>query len=556
MLRYGVLLTLILLFYLACASGPEELPENGNGPSLQAESQVISDARNSIAIGSPDTLLAAITDLESSEAGGSEIGRELSFIASKLYSILYPLNEQPNTEVLPPPKSSMYITLFAEIEAGIFHQVPQEEASFLTLILPPLAVMFTDKPEVAALAVNALEQAVVINADSVVPYFLLGLVAEREGRDDDAFRFYDSALKAAPSCYAARFGVARMLYQLGDYEAASTALTFLKTSFPENLELLTLNTRVLFALDRLEDADKESGKALSLYRESTPLYLLRAQIQASLGNADSAARRMLNIVALEIPEDIEVLRLDAELLTREGKQVEAIAVLERAIELYPDDEKFPISLGRILSEVGQSDAGKAVIEGALDKDANNLEALEILLKDAEVNEKWAEAGEYIQRILELDDSVENLRKAVNLYLILERYFTAASFSSILASAEDAEAGDLLVHGQILIKQEKYDEARPVLERALENTDSFELESQVYYELSRVAETPDEKQQLLGQSLAKDLQNYDALVDYAAYFEEIGDLRRARRWLKQAVELRPDNVTLAEKLQELDEKVGE
>ena len=347
-----------------------------------------------------------------------------------------------------------------------------------------------------------------------------------------------------------------MHFALGRYSDASTALTFLKTSFPDNVELLTLNTRVLFALDRLEDAQAESQKAIILSGESGALYLLRAQILFAMVGRDSGARRMLNLASAELENDSEYMRLDGALLVREERFDEAIAVYESAIVLYPEDEDFPVRLGKLLNDVGQSDAGTTVLKDALSDGGDNIDVLKALLKSAVDREEYAEAGEYIQLILDLDDSDENLRQAVEIYLVLERYFIAASFSAMLADSADALPEDLITYGRILMSQEKADQAKEAFLKALDVAAVGDTRSIAHFELSKIAETPAERQQSLRLALGEDPQNFDALVEYSLYFEELEDYRNARQWLMQAVDLRPENEELSKRLQDINSKVGE
>ena len=292
MLRIGVCVILVLVVFSSCASNPGIEPGETPEISLQEESQVLTDASTSIAIASPESLQRALLSLILSDISESERGRELVFVALRLYAILYPLLNPPEIAVLPPPTGSIYPGMFEDIENGRYPSVSQEEASFLTLVLPPLAVLFTERGEVIALGAVALAQAIQLNPDSALPYLLQGVIAERNSRLEDAGLYYDRALQIAPSCYPARINLARVYYLLGRLDPAHASVSILKGNFPGNSEILTLSSRILFSQGKNEDAAQEVLNAIRAgSEEDVDLLLLRAQILEAMGT-DSQARRL------------------------------------------------------------------------------------------------------------------------------------------------------------------------------------------------------------------------------------------------------------------------
>ncbi len=566
MLRYGALCILSIVLTIACASNPEVVPDNETGLSFQDESALIMDGRTAISVGSPDSLRRVLVDFGSSDVSQSEVGRDLLFVASRMFAILYPLLEPPDVAILPPPSSSLYVRLFEQIEAGRYPLVPADQVSFLTLVLPPLTILSSEGSRVderAAVALEqaavALEQAATLNPDSVLPFLLQGIIAERNGRLGDAYVLFDAALKVAPTCYPARHGLARVNYKSGRYEDAYRSTVLLKNTFPDNATFLTLNTRILIALERYADAEKENQEALKQFSDDPPppsLLLLRVQILEVLGSNDPFARRLLTRVEEEMPDNIDVLRLKTRFLEKEGNLVEALATLERALDLYPSDDEFRSKYGRLLIETGRSAEGTEVIENTLADNPDSVESLEILLAQAERNVEWAVAGDYIQRILEFDASPSYLRKAVKIYSALERYVTAFGYAAMLAEDTNVSAEDLMVYADILIVLERFDRARAVLNDARDGAETGRQRSAIWFTLSTIAESEEEQKAALQQSLFEDSLNFDTLVHLSAYFEEQGDFRKARQFLSQAVILRPENSEVKAHLADLENKSDE
>ena len=558
MLRYVAPLLLFSLLLFSCASPPEARPENGTGPSLIDESEKIIKARSDIAIGSPDSLRRAINELATSEAKESEVGRDLLYVASNVFNILYPLLDHPDVLILPPPASSFYAGLIASIKSGNYPQVPQAQASFITLIIPPLTIFYSAKNEVEELASEALDRAANLNPDSVLPYLIRAVIAERNGEYDQAYLLFDAALKVAPSCYPARYGLARTGYQLGEYEEAYRSVTLLKTAFQDNIELLTLSTRILLGLKRYQDADKENQEALKLSPDDTTGLLLRIQILYVLGTNDPYAKRLLSRVEQELPNDIQVLRLKTRYLIKDGELEEALSVVQRSLDLFPADDEFKNLYGKLLIDTGRSDQGREVIETTLEGDPNSVANLEILLQQAENEENWTRAGEYVQRILELDRSPPYLRRAVTIYTAYERYVTAVGFAAMLAENSEVTAADLIEYARILVVLERNPQAKEVLIEALDKAETGKMRSVIHYRLSTIADTPEERYSALQDSLFEDPQNIETLIGYSSYFEQQEDYVNARKWLARAVDLLPEGegLDIRKHLGELEEIAGE
>ena len=98
-------------------------------------------------------------------------------------------------------------------------------------------------------------------------------------------------------------------------------------------------------------------------------------------------------------------------------------------------------------------------------------------------------------------------------------------------------------------------ARSVLTDAVENTTDALKKSEIYYYRSLTAQSPEARGDDLGRSLVENQQNVEALIAYSDFFEQSGDIRRAHRWLRQAVILRPEDERLQSKLDELAEQLG-
>jgi len=110
---------------------------------------------------------------------------------------------------------------------------------------------------------------------------------------------------------------------------------------------------------------------------------------------------------------------------------------------------------------------------------------------------------------------------------------------MLAESPAASAPDLIEYARILSILERYGQAREELNAALGKAGSGRMRSAIYYTLSTIAETPEERYAALQDAVFEDPQNISALVGYSEYFENQGDYVNARKWLSRAVVLLPD-----------------
>lgn len=559
MSRRATLLSLWISVVIGCSSTPSPVDETppadtAQNVSLEEESKIIEQSRTNIAIGSPDSLISAIDDLAASDVKDSEIGRELIYIAQKILFIAYPLIETPAVEVLPPPTDSIYPALFDEVENGRYPRVTGEEATFITLLVPTLALLRGESADVVEASVNALDQVLSFNSGSVLAQFLRGYSEELLRNMDAARSRYSEATVLSESCYPAFWGMARIDIEKEDYDSARDILAKLSEKLPSDPQILGLLARATFLSGDPEAAEPLVFEALALSRQNLDLFLLRAQILEALGD-DRNAGNLLTIVESDRPDDIEVLLLRAKLLEKEERYEEALIVVQRGAGLYPDNLDFSKDLGRLLIRTGRAEEGRTQLEQTLEKEPDKIESLELLLIDTITKQEWPAAAGYVERILRIANDAKYLRSAIVVYMAMSDFETAADYADELYAVDPDSVDSALPVSRALIAVGEMERARGILTDAVENsTDALE-KSEIYYLRSFTAQSLAEKGEDLQQSLLQNPQNVVALIDYSDFFEEAGDIKRAHRWLRQAVILRPEDEQLQKKLDELAQQLG-
>ena len=200
---------------------------------------------------------------------------------------------------------------------------------------------------------------------------------------------------------------------------------------------------------------------------------------------------------------------------------------------------------------GYSEEGKNYLEENLESDPERLSSLRLLLEDAVREEDWIEAGSYVERILAVESDEKDLSAAVRIFIELKQYTTAESYAELLYIKNNE---NIVPYVKILILNNKNTMAWDIIQSAFTKvTDSIGI-SKLYYLQSLVQTDPDEKLESLRSSLLENLLNIDAIITIARLHFELGDIRKAYRYMKQAVSLLPDDESLREEFSALEQRM--
>ena len=531
-------------------------PEQQEAPvsvqSIQQESGSIVESREKIAYASPDALRDAIMALNGSDAGESDIGIELIFIASKILEILYPLYVRPDVQVSI-PSGGIYPRLFDSVVTGSFPRVSQEDATFFTLVIPPLAMLYTVSENVAELSEESLNRALSLNPQSVLALYLMGLLAERRQELPEAESFYNRAVSLAMSCYPAHIGRARILLALDRPADALSILEQLTPSFPEDPDVLELTARSHLRLGNLSEASGNAAEALRRDPDNLDLLLLRAQVLYAQGSGDQA-ERFLSIVEERKPDDRDVILLRGTLLFDEGRLQEALTIVERGSELFPHDPAIADQYGKILFEIGREADGREVLRKNLETNPDRVSSLELLLEDAAEKGLWNDSLSLALRLMTIDE------KPAYLFRAYEAATALGDAEGSLGYAEKLYAGDpsndvfRSAYIRALLVFAETERAGEVIEEGLSAQTGSAERSELYYLRSFTRGDRNGRLEDLQAALLEDLLNVDALVSISAIYEQEGDLKKAYRFLKQAAAIDSSDAELLQKLEELESRL--
>ena len=145
--------------------------------------------------------------------------------------------------------------------------------------------------------------------------------------------------------------------------------------------------RALGLLHRAQQLDPRAKASASVRGEAekqknaerAKAELTRAKELAAAGDAQGALAGYREVLSLE-PSSHEAALAAAQLLFRSGAPAEARSFAQKAVDLRPDHVASLVLLGTVCSLLGMNKLARRHLEEALQRDANNAEAKQLLKK--------------------------------------------------------------------------------------------------------------------------------------------------------------------------------
>jgi tetratricopeptide (TPR) repeat protein len=213
---------------------------------------------------------------------------------------------------------------------------------------------------------------------------------------DPSIKFYNAALDAL---------------QAGRLAEALAAAENSLTENPSDLETWQLYVIILNALGRSEDARKATEKLKDLGIDEADGFLMKAAEATSSGDSPAALMHYASAVAAA-PARAEIHAGYALALLENSRPDEALAAVEKAILLAPDDSRSNYALGHILRLGGEKTAALAALTKALAIEPDLMIALYeqgMLLAEAG---RFEEALVNFNRFLDAHPGDPNARQAI------------------------------------------------------------------------------------------------------------------------------------------------
>jgi len=541
-----------MLFVFGCAGDatPQEI-DTDLRRDIQQRGAILEDVRLNITLGTPRSLDIALNTLYSFNLHSSEAGSELAFVANRLYHFVYPYLEY-GAEPTRPPSGSIYPRLFEAVDQGRVPDISQQETTFLSSLASAVAVLTSSSPEQRERAGEVTTYVVQINPNSMLALYLHGYHLEFEGEYQEAQELYRRVLEDDDSCYPARLGLVRIYYAQGNPEAALPHVEQLQLEFSEKRYVLQWAINVYLQAGDLETADRLLSNAIIQFPDQTVFLQKRAQLLELQGKYEQA-RRIAAVVEQRSGETPETLLVRVQSMIRNDRHEEALVLAERGMQKYPAFQHFSALYGELLIQIGRREAAFEHFQRRLEQDPKNLSIVSSLIDTAIELERWSAAVDYLEKLLEVRQTVSLLRKAVRVYDALDQPQTAVRYARSLSEEFPDDPVAVRTYLNQLLGSGYRQEAVEYVDRRVDETSQSEVRSVLLYFRARLVQDQSSKLEYLQSSLLENVQNINALIEIAELYESTGEYNKAIRYLRQAIALSPEDQSLRRKMRNLQNR---
>ena len=540
---------LVTLLFYSCRSAPAQVSDftdlTENTEVRQLTSGLADEIRGLIETGNLSSMMQAQELIRNRDLGGVDFGRMMNGIITVLVRLVYP-DSSVRLPVLDLPQTYSYTRIIREADRGSYIHPPADSTDFFEYVLPFPAINNNTELEIPASALNDLARAAELRPFSVLPPYFRGLILERTGRYADAEAAFKQAYELSNECYAALIGSARVMSLMGRRAEAAAILSELVILYPDSL-----NIKRQLAIIHFENRDwSRASPAVDEILQNDPrdgeFLLMRAHIFIEQGGF-SHANAPLDAYASINPNNRTYLFLRARVQAEGTRNRDsALNYLRSIIRSNPNDEEALIYSVRLLMESqrhADHTEGRELLVRLRQISGSSIEVLSLSLRDAVQRENWQEAQGYLNRILTIRRTVQDLIDGYYIERGLGNSARALTFARELYERDNSDNDNAAVYISALIDNGRRDEAARLLENRLAAIGAGHARSQFYYLRSRLHNNEDAALGDLRSSLFEDPRNLEALIAMFELYHRRREERRAVHYLRQALAIAPDNPRL-------------
>jgi tetratricopeptide (TPR) repeat protein len=490
-------------------------------------------------------MLQALELIRQRDLESSEFGRMMSGINSMLIKLVYP-DFPARLPALDLPQTNNYTRIIREAEKGNYTRPSAASNDFFEHILPFLAVDDQSRPETITDALRDLTKAGDLRPTSVLPPYFQGVVYELAGRSSQAEAAYRRAYSISNECYSALAGVARLRRLSGNTADAITILSELIIRYPDSTGL-----KRQLALTYYQSNDR--SRALSVIDEvllSEPrdgeLLLMKAHILIEQGQF-SQANAPLDTYASINSTNRDYLfyraRIQAEGLRNRDSALNFLRSLLRTNENDTEAMMYAVNLLMESQRPADQDEGRELLARLRRISGSSIDVVNLSLLDAIHRENWQEAQGYMNFILNNRRTPPDLINAYHIERGLGNSARALTYARELYNLNTSNNDYAVIYISALIDNGRRDEAARLLNSAINSSGGGSAKSQLYYLRSRIHSDQEEALNDLRSSIFEDPRNLDALIAMFEIYHRRREERRAVYYLRQALDISPDNPLL-------------
>ena len=268
------------------------------------------------------------------------------------------------------PIYSVCLSQLVEAFQGRIFAAPKgSEGSFLTQILPALAIFTTTDREIARAAFGYAQRFESSGSmASVIPGLVKARAAKLDGSLADAYYLYKTVLDTWPELWPARLALGTLSLEMEMPVLALSYLSPLVEAGMDDKALMAAYAVALYRNGRLADAEPHVLKSLKSDPESPELLAIAAHILIDRNDFTAAQPYLENLGRLGAQDKL-YFYLKALQSKGQNRYEEALKWARKALQVCPDDPEIKVLLAGVLfagPEAGHEEATVLSIEAKKD----------------------------------------------------------------------------------------------------------------------------------------------------------------------------------------------
>ena len=507
-----------------------------------------------VEIGSPEALRSAYAKLKKPSVEYAENENVLLFCIEEIARVVWPSMDFSAGE----PRISQrnaYVGAIESARNGIY-DTSMSGSDFLSRALPSLVLCGNSgRSDYFERAKQDLLAALEINSKSVLANYLLGILFVNMKKEEEAVEHFKAAA-GGTSAFEVDFRLASALNALSRYGESQTIIDRLIVAQPSNLRLLKLAAQNSFDRGNYASAERYAMLILTQNPADLEMVLFRAKVFVQTGEYLKSAS-LLDVYAKSNPNSKEYLVLRARIQKEWNRNsTAAIATMEKALALYPNDSEVVLYAASLAGETGKNIGGRSgaqLSSQILSDDPENPEALSFLIQNLADEEKWADAYAASKKLIEKNSSVQTISTHVKICLALGYLDEAWKSASSLYEKNPNDETAIQSYVDAMVRTGRTAQASRFINSMLDSAQSA-MKSFLYYQRSFLVSGETAQLSDLRSAVIANPRNFDALFRmYEIYFQK-KDYRKAQYYLRQVIALNPGNENFARLNSELDKLI--
>jgi len=555
-------LLLSALFVFSCQTQPSATRDTSGTETQrqQLSGGLAEEIRSLTESGILSSMVQALDIIRTRELSGIDFGRMMNGINSVLINLVYP-DSPVRLPALDLPQTYNYTRIIREAERGSYTRPSENSNDFFEHILPFIAVNAGNAADIYQDALRDLNKAGELRPSSVLPPYFRGVLNEYTGRYTQADAEYKAAYAISDECYPALAGIARVTMLAGNAEEAAALFADLVIRYPDNKSIkrqLAVSyfenrdwSRALPAIDEILQTEPRNGEFL----------LMKAHILIEQGQY-SQANAPLDVYAAINSGNRSYLFMRARIQAEGNRNRDsALNYLRSIIRNNPDDtEALVYAAGLLMESSRASDQseGMEMLARLRQTAGSSIEVLSLSLRDAVRREEWQEAQSFLNRILTVRRTVQDLTDGYYVERGLGNNARALTFARELYDRDTSNNEYAIIYISALIDNARRDEASRLIESRLASlgaAGSGTTRSRLFFLRSRIQSNEEAALSDLRSSQFEDPRNLDALIAMFEIYHNRREERRAVYYLRQALAISPDHPRLRRYVREYASLLG-